>query len=94
VTITEREVRRLPFSDFVSRLTERFTMRQAVGYLFVRSTSAQAPISIDRQQKGELTDRRFVMTAGDHDVVVTGSRTCRQRVTVNAFQTAVVDCGG
>ena len=94
LTITEREVRRLSFSDFVSRLTERFTMRQPVGYLFVRSTSAGATIAIDRQQKGDLTDRRFVTTAGDHDVVVTGSQTCRQRVTINAFQTAVVSCGG
>jgi hypothetical protein len=91
-TITEREVNRLSFSDFLSRLTERFTDRQAVGYLFVRSRTPQAAITLDRQ-KGELTDRRFVMPAGDHDVVVNAAQTCRQRVTVNAFQTAVVDCG-
>ena len=93
VTITESEVRRLSFPDFVSRLTERFAMRQAVGYLFVRSAKPRAPITIDRKQNGELTDRRFVTPAGDHEIVVTGSQTCRQRVTVNPFQTAVVDCG-
>ena len=68
-------------------------MRQAVGYLFVRSAKPRAPITIDRKQNGELTDRRFVTPAGDHEIVVTGSQTCRQRVTVNPFQTAVVDCG-
>jgi len=92
-TITESEVRRLSFPDFVSRLTERFAMRQAVGYLFVKSAKPHAPITIDRKPNGELTDRRFVTPAGDHEIVVTGSQTCRQRVTVNPFQTAVVDCG-
>jgi hypothetical protein len=91
--ITEREVRRLSFSDFVSRLTERFTMRQAAGYLFVRSTTPQAPITLDGRHNGELTDRRFVTPVGDHQIVVTGAQTCRRQVTVNAFQTSVVDCG-
>ena len=92
VTITEREVNRLSFPDFLSKLTERFRTRQAVGYLFVRSRAPRASISVDREQKGDLTDRRFVTTAGDHDVVVASAQTCRRRVTVNPFQTAVVDC--
>ena len=93
VTITEREVNRLSFSDFLSKLTERFRTRQAVGYLFVRSRAPRSPITVDREQKGDLTDRRYVTSAGEHDVVVASAQTCRQRVTVNAFQTAVVDCG-
>jgi hypothetical protein len=92
VTITEREVRRLSFSDYLSRLTERFTARQAAGYLFVRSMTPQAPITIDGQRKGDLTDRRFVTPVGDHQIVVTGPKTCRQLVTVIAFQTRVVEC--
>jgi hypothetical protein len=92
VTITEREVRRFSFSDYLSRLTERFTARQAAGYLFVRSMTPQAPITIDGQRKGDLTDRRFVTPVGDHQIVVTGTKTCRQLVTVIAFQTRVVEC--
>jgi hypothetical protein len=92
-TITESEVERLSFSDFLSKLTERFRMRQAVGYLFVRSRAPRVPITLDREKKGDLTDRRFVTSAGEHDVVVASAQACRQRVTVNPFQTAVVDCG-
>jgi hypothetical protein len=52
----------------------------------------QAPITIDGQRKGDLTDRRFVTPVGDHQIVVTGPKTCRQLVTVIAFQTRVVEC--
>lgn len=91
--ITSNEVDRQSFSDFLSRLVSRFTARQAVGYLFVRSMPREAPITINGQRRGELTDRRFVTPVGEHQIVVTGSQTCRNRVTVNAFQTEVVDCG-
>jgi hypothetical protein len=91
--ITAAEVDRLSFSDFLSRLIGRFSEQQAVGYLFVSSTPAEAPITIDGQRKGEVTNRRFVTSVGDHMVVVAGPQTCRQRVTVNAFQTKVIGCG-
>jgi hypothetical protein len=94
VEITPAEVRRQSFSDYLSRLVSRFTARQAVGYLFVRSTPAEAPITVDGERRGELTNRRLVAPAGDHQVVVGGTKPCRQRVTVNAFQTEVVDCTG
>jgi hypothetical protein len=90
--ITSNDVQRQPFSEVLSRLVSRFTARQAVGYLFVRSMPREAPITIDGQRRGELTDRRLVTPVGDHEVIVRSSRTCRQRVIVSAFQTAVVDC--
>jgi hypothetical protein len=92
--ITSNEVRRLPFSDVLSGLVSRFSARQAVGYLFVKSMPSEAPITTDGQRRGELTDRRFVTPVGDHQIVVTAAKTCRERVTVNAFQTEVIDCGG
>ena len=91
-TITEREVRRSSFTDYLSGLTERFTARQAAGYLFVRSVTPQAPITVNGRQKGDRTDRRFVTPVGDHQIVVNGAKTCRQLVTVVAFQTRVVEC--
>jgi hypothetical protein len=94
VEITPAEVRRQSFSDYLSRLVSRFTARQAVGYLYVRSMPAEAPITIDGERRGELTNRRLVAPAGDHQITVGGSTPCRQRVTVNPFQTEVVDCAG
>jgi hypothetical protein len=93
VEITANEVRGPSFSDFLTRLVGRFTARQAVGYLFVRSLPVEAPITVDRQRRNELTDRRLVMPAGEHDIVVAASTTCRQRVTVHAFQTELLECG-
>jgi hypothetical protein len=90
--ITSSEVQRLSFSAALSRLVSRFTARQAMGYLFVRSMPREAAITVDGQRQGELTDRRLVTPVGDHEVIVRSSRTCRQRVTVSAFQTHVVDC--
>jgi hypothetical protein len=90
--ITSNQVQRLSLSDVVSRLTSRFAARQAAGYLFVRSMPRQAAITIDGQVGGELTDRRLVTPVGDHDVVVRTPQTCRQRVTVSAFRTEVVEC--
>ena len=90
--ITASLVQRLSLSDLMSRLTSRFTARQAAGYLFVRSMPRQAPITIDGQRGGELTDRRLITPVGEHDVVVRTSQTCRQRVTVSAFRTEVVEC--
>jgi hypothetical protein len=94
VEISTREVGRRSFSDFLSDLIGRFQAQQAVGYLFVRSMPAGVPVTIDGQRKGELTNRRFVTSAGEHQVVVASSVTCRQRVTVSAFQVQVVECGG
>ena len=91
--ITKREVSRLSFTDFLARLTDRFTARQAVGYLFVRSSFPQAPITLNGEKRGQLTDRRFVTPVGVHQVIVSGSQTCRRTVTVSAFQTEVVQCG-
>jgi len=90
--ITASLVQRLSLSDMVSRLTSRFTARQAAGYLFVRSMPRQAPISIDGQRGSELTDRRLIAPVGEHDIVIRTSQTCRQRVTVTAFRTEVVEC--
>jgi hypothetical protein len=90
--ITASLVQRLSLSDLVSRLTSRFTARQAAGYLFVRSMPRQAPITIDGQREGELTDRRLITPVGEHDVIVRTAQTCRQRVTVSAFRTEVVEC--
>jgi IPT/TIG domain-containing protein len=94
VEITSNEVRRQSFADYLSRLVSRFTARQAAGYLFVRSMPVEAPITLDGERRGELTDRRLVTPAGDHQIAVGGPKPCRQRVTVNAFQTEVVECGG
>ena len=90
--ITANQVQRVSLSDVMSRLTSRFTARQAAGYLFVRSMPRQSPIVLDGQKGTELTDRRLVTPVGDHDVVVRTPQTCRQRVTVSAFRTEVVEC--
>ena len=92
VEITPSEVRRLSFSEFLSQLVGHFTTQQAVGYLLVSSMPDQVPITIDGQRKGEVTDRRVVTSVGEHLVVVAGSKPCRQRVTISAFQLRVVEC--
>ena len=93
VEITANEVRGPSFSDFLTRMVARFTARQAVGYLFVRSLPVEATITVDRQRRNELTDRRLVMPVGEHDIVVAAATTCRQRVAVHAFQTELLECG-
>jgi hypothetical protein len=92
VEIAPSEVRRLSFAEFLSQLVGHFTMQQAVGYLLVSSMPDQVPITIDGQRRGEVTDRRVVTPVGEHLVVVAGSKTCRQRVTISAFQLRVVEC--
>ncbi len=92
VQITPTQVQRESFSDFLSGLLDRFNAQQALGYLFVRSMPAPAAITLDGKRDGALTNRRFVTTAGDHQVVVALSEACRQRVTVIPNQTKVVDC--
>lgn len=90
--ITPSEVRRLSFSEFLSQLVGHFTMQQAVGYLLVSSMPDQMPVTIDGRRRGEVTDRRVVASVGEHLIVVAGSKPCRQRVTISAFQLRVVDC--
>lgn len=92
VEITPSEVRRLSFSEFLSQLVGHFTTQQAVGYLLVSSMPDQLPVTIDGRRRGEVTDRRMVTAVGEHLVVVAGSKTCRQRVTISAFQLKVVEC--
>jgi hypothetical protein len=92
VEITSSEVRRLSFSEFLSQLVGHFTMQQAVGYLLVSSMPDQMPVTIDGRRRDEATDRRVVTSVGEHLVVVAGSKPCRQRVTISAFQLRVVDC--
>jgi hypothetical protein len=92
VEITVTEVRRLSFSEFLSQLIGHFTTQQSIGYLLVRSMPDQIPVTIDGQRRGEMTNRRIVTSVGEHLVVVAGSKPCRQRVTVTAFQLGVVEC--
>jgi hypothetical protein len=90
--ITTENVRRLSFSQFLSQLIARFSTSE-VGYLLIRSTPAQAAITIDGQRKTEVTNRTFVTSVGDHGVVVVGGpNMCRQMVTVAPYQTRVIDC--
>jgi hypothetical protein len=92
VEITATEVRRLSFSEFLSQLIGHFTTQQSIGYLLVRSMPDQIPVTIDGQRRGEMTNRRIVTSVGEHLVVVAGSKPCRQRVTITAFQLGVVEC--
>jgi hypothetical protein len=92
--ITPADVRRLSFAEFLNTLLARFSGAQPVGYLLITSMPASSGITIDGQRKSEMTNRRFVTSTGEHAIVVAApSRTCRQRVQVGAYQTAVVSCG-
>lgn len=91
--ITADDVQRYSFREFLNTLLARFSGAQPVGYLFISSVPASGGITIDGQRKSEMTNRRFVTSTGEHAIVIAGpSRTCRQRVQVAAYQTAVVTC--
>jgi hypothetical protein len=93
--ITAGDVERLSFTNFLNGLLARFSGAQPVGYLLISSVPASGGITIDGQRKSEMTNRRFVTSTGEHAIVIAApSRTCRQRVQVEAYQTAVVTCGG
>ena len=86
------EVRQWSFSQFLSDLVARASS-QSIGYLFVTSSPERASITIDGQRKGEVTDRRFVTSVGNHDVqVARPSKPCRTNVEISALQTSVVNC--
>jgi hypothetical protein len=90
--VTPNEVRRWSFSQFLSDLIARATS-QSIGYLFVTSSPERAGITIDGQRKSELTNRRFVTSVGNHDVLVERpSKPCRLTVAISALQTSVVNC--
>jgi hypothetical protein len=90
--ITLNDVRRWSFSQFLSRLIARFST-QPVGYLYVSSQPERAPITIDGQRNSEVTNRRFVTSVGNHVVLVARpAGTCRETVSIRAFQTGVVAC--
>ena len=57
------------------------------------SPAERAGITIDGQRKSELTNRRFVTSVGNHEVVVDRpSKACRLTVAISALQTSVVTC--
>jgi hypothetical protein len=90
--VTPNEVRRWSFTQFLSDLIARVTS-QSIGYLFVTSSPERAGITIDGQRKSELTNRRFVTSVGNHEVVVDRpSKACRLTVAISALQTSVVTC--
>jgi hypothetical protein len=90
--VTPNEVRRWSFSQFLSDLIAR-TTSQSIGYLFVTSSPERAGITIDGQRKSELTNRRFVTSVGNHDVLVDRpSKPCRLTVAISELQTSVVAC--
>jgi hypothetical protein len=90
--VDSTQVRRWTFSQFLSDLVARASS-QSIGYLFVTSSPERAGITIDGQRKGELTNRRFVTSVGNHDVQVAhASKPCRMSVTISALQTSVVSC--
>ena len=90
--VTPNEVRRWSFSQFLSDLIARATS-QSIGYLFVTSSPERFGITIDGQRKSELTNRRFVTSVGNHDVLVDRpSKPCRVNVLISALQTSVVAC--
>src|SRR5262249_4526796 len=63
--IPPTEVRRLSFSEFLSQLIGHFPTQQSIGYLLVRSMPDKIPVTIDGQQKGEMTNRRIVTSVGE-----------------------------
>jgi hypothetical protein len=66
-----------------------------VAYLDVLSDPDEARITIDNDKKEEFTCRSFVVSPGDHSVVVVkpGTRVnCSEKVKVNALETATVVC--
>lgn len=90
--VTPNEVRRWSFSQFLSDLIARATS-QSIGYLFITSSPERFGITIDGQRKSELTNRRFVTSVGNHDVLVDRpSKPCRMNVAISALQTSVVAC--
>jgi len=90
--VTINEVRRWSFSQFLSDLIARASS-QSIGYLFVTSSPDRAGITIDGQRKSELTNRRFVTSVGNHEVLVARpSKPCRISVAISALQTSVVSC--
>jgi hypothetical protein len=90
--VTVNEVRRWSFSQFLSDLIARASS-QSIGYLLVTSSPDRAGITIDGQRKSELTNRRFVTSVGNHDVLVArAAKPCRMSVSISALQTSVVAC--
>jgi hypothetical protein len=93
VQLDASDVQRLSFTDFISRFVARFSASQPVGYLLITSKPASSGITIDGQRKGEMTNRRFVTSVGDHEIVIAGeSKTCDTHVKIGAFQITVVAC--
>ena len=93
VAIDAQDVNGFGFTRFLSQLLGRLSTNQPVGYLTVVSRPDQAPISVDGRQGPDRTNRKFLVSAGTHSVVVTlQSGACQKSIEVQPFQTGTVAC--
>ena len=93
LAIDAQDVNGFGFARFLSQLLARLSPNQPVGYLTVISRPDQAPISVDGRQGPDRTNRKFLVSAGTHSVVVTlESGACQKSIQVQPFQTGAVAC--
>jgi hypothetical protein len=93
LAIGAEDVNGFDFARFLSQLLGRLSPNQPVGYLTVSSRPDQAPISVDNHAGPDRTNRKFLVSAGTHSVVVTmTSGPCRKSIQVQPFQTGTVAC--
>jgi hypothetical protein len=91
--LAAQDVNGFGFTRFLSQLLGRLSQNQPVGYLTVVSRPDQAPISVDGRQAPDRTNRKFLVSAGTHSVVVTlPSGACQKSIEVQPFQTGTVTC--
>jgi len=91
--IDAQDVNEFGFTRFLSQLLGRLSPNQPVAYLSVSSRPDQAPISVDNHPGPDRTNRKFLVSAGTHSVVVTTTAgPCRKSIQVQPFQTGTVAC--
>lgn len=91
--IGAEDVSRFSFARFLSELLSWLSPNQPVAYLSVSSRPDQAPISVDNHPGPDKTDRKFLVSAGTHSVVVTmAAGPCRKSIQLQPFQTGSVAC--
>jgi hypothetical protein len=90
VSLDASDVRRFSFASFLAQWLVRMTPSDPLGNLVVASQPDRQSITVDRITGSDyLTNRNFVVSAGNHTVTVAS---CSRSVTVIANQQANVSC--
>jgi hypothetical protein len=91
--IDAQDVSGFSFGRFLSQLLGWLSPNQPVAYLSVSSRPDQAPITVDNHAGPDRTNRKFLVSAGKHSVVVTMTTgLCSKSILVQPFQTGTVAC--